>query len=154
MSSNRPSEQQIHEAIDCLRRLADAFGQRRRQLARSVGLTEHQWGVLEEIASEQFMPSMFARRRESTPAAVSKTLRQLLDKGLATANVSEADGRQRKYLLTAKGRRTLASLRTRRKAAIDAVWRRLDARQLAVFTQFGNELTARLSEYAQRANQQ
>ena len=154
MSSNRPSEQQIHEAIDCLRRLSAAFAQRRRQLARSVGLTEQQWEVLEEIASEHFMPSMFARLRESTPAAVSKTLRQLGDKGLVTASVSEADGRQRKYLLTAKGRRALASLRTRRRAAIDAVWRRLDARQLTVFIGFGNQLTARLSEYARRAAQQ
>ena len=65
------------------------------QLAQSVGLTEHQWGVLEEISTEHFMPSMFARQRDSTPAAVSKTLRQLIDKGLIEVKLNKSDGRQR-----------------------------------------------------------
>ena len=70
----------VHRAIECLQQLTAAFGQRRQQLAADVGLTEGQWAVLEEIATEHFMPSMFARARESSAAAVSKTLRQLSEK--------------------------------------------------------------------------
>ncbi len=74
------SGERIHEAIGHLGRLSELFQKRRVQLAESVGLTEHQWGVLEEIALDHFMPSMFARQRESSAAAVSKTLRQLLSR--------------------------------------------------------------------------
>jgi DNA-binding MarR family transcriptional regulator len=151
MAIKSPSAGEIHEAISCLRRLTEAFGKRRRQLALAAGLTEHQWRVLEEISSEHFMPSMFARSRESSPAAVSKTLRQLANKGLISASVSKADGRQRKYVLTARGRRTLDNLRLRREEAIAHVWVGLDARPLRTFTQFGNRLTQRLEEYARRA---
>ena len=98
------------------------------------------------------MPSMFAKSRASSPAAVSKTLRQLGDKGLISASVSKADGRQRDYGLTAKGRRTMEKLRVRREAAISGVWCQFDARQLERFTRFGNELTERLEEYARQAD--
>jgi len=50
-------------AVAALQRLADVFAERREQLAHSAGLSEAQWRVLEEIASEDFMPSLFARAR-------------------------------------------------------------------------------------------
>jgi DNA-binding MarR family transcriptional regulator len=148
------SATEIHEAISCLRRLTEAFGERRRQLALAAGLTEHQWRVLEEISSEHFMPSMFARSRDSSPAAVSKTLRQLADRGLISAQVSRQDGRQRQYVLTHKGRRTLDHLRQRRSEAIEHVWVGLNAQRLRDFTRFGNELTLRLEAYARRAERE
>ena len=72
----------LYRAIEGLQRLAELFERRRAQLARRVGLSDPQWRVLEEIAREDFMPSLFARRRDAHPAAVSRTLRQLLDRGL------------------------------------------------------------------------
>src|SRR5512139_1520177 len=107
-----------HQAIACLRRLADAFRRRREDLALSVGLSDGQWMLLEEIATLHFMPSMFARTRESSAAAVSKALRQLLDKGLVSVGLSKTDGRHRAYLLTAKGKRVLETLRQEREQAI------------------------------------
>jgi DNA-binding MarR family transcriptional regulator len=144
---------ETHAAIDTLRRLSDVFRQRRQQLAASVGLTEQQWSVLEEISTEHFMPSMFARRRESTPAAVSKILRQLLDKGLVVVSLSAEDGRQRRYDLTDTGRRSLGRLRAERERAIQGVWRQLDADAVREFTRFGNLLTARLEQYAEREDE-
>src|SRR5688572_23870959 len=97
----------VHAAVDCLGRLTEMFRQRRQQLAASVGLTEQQWSVLDEIEQADFMPSMFARRRESSAAAVSKILRQLLDKELVVVSLKEGDGRQRNYELSPQGKRTL-----------------------------------------------
>ena len=142
----------IHGAIECLQRLSDAFGERRRQLASSVGLTEHQWGVLEEISSEHFMPSMFARERESSAAAVSKTLRQLIDKDLVSVTVRPNDGRQRKYLLSERGARIMNQLREERANAIAAIWMSFDDDELATFTDFGNRLTDALEEYGQQTS--
>ncbi len=139
---------EIHEAIDCLGRLSEIFRQRRQELAASVGLTEQQWSVLDEIENEQFMPSMFARRRESSPAAVSKILRQLQDKELVVVSVDASDGRQRHYELSARGNRTLAELRARRQHAIEHVWQRFDAEVLESFTCFGNELIGSLERYS------
>ena len=65
-----------------MQRLAEVFQLRRAQRARDAGLTEAQYQVLEEVGSRSFMPSLFARRRESSAAAVSKVLRTLLDAGL------------------------------------------------------------------------
>ena len=139
----------VHEAIGRLQRLAELFHQRRAQLAQGAGLTEAQWEVLERIASEAFMPSLFARHRESSPPAVSRIIRQLLRKKLITVSVSDTDGRQRRYQLTARGQKTLDALRTTRSRAIDAVWMHLDPRALAAFTQFSGELITRLEAYAQ-----
>jgi len=150
VTSKSPSPPQVHAAIVCLGRLSEAFELRRRQLAQGQGLSEHQWRVLEEISTTHFMPSMFARHRDSSAAAVSKTLRQLGDKGLVSASVSRSDGRQRRYVLTAKGQRTLQSLRTAREEAIRHVWLGLDPIELDRFVRFGTELTGRLEEYARR----
>jgi DNA-binding MarR family transcriptional regulator len=135
------------EAIDALGRLTVAFEARRAALAAAVGLTEGQWGLLEEISTEHFMPSMFARDRSSSAAAVSKTLRQLKEKGLVVAGLSAADGRQRDYELTPKGRKVLAALRAERELAIKAVWEPLDREELAAFTAFGVALASRLEAY-------
>ncbi len=147
MASNRAPVAVAHEAIASLGRLTDAFQRRREQLALSVGLSDGQWGVLEEISREHFMPSMFAKRRESTAAAVSKTLRQLLDKELVSVTLSKADGRQRTYVLTSKGRRVMEGLRQERELAIERIWLSLDRDRIESFTNFANELTSRLEQY-------
>jgi len=147
MSSNRPDLALAHAGVACLRRLGDAFWRRRAALARSVGLSEGQWGVLEEIATEHFMPSMFAKTRASSAAAVSKTLRQLLDKGLVNVGLSKSDRRQRAYVLSAKGKRVLEVLRQERALAIEEIWLSLEAAPLRSFVAFGNRLCDRLEHY-------
>jgi DNA-binding MarR family transcriptional regulator len=137
----------IHAAIACLQRLTDVFQERRRQLAQSGGLTEQQWAVLEQIATEHFMPSMFAKSRASSAAAVSKILRQLLDKRLVLARVGSSDARQRRFELTKKGERTMDALRKQREMAISTVWAPLEQGALETFTQFGTQLTERLEKY-------
>ncbi len=137
----------VHDAIAKLQRLTELFQERRSALATEAGVTEQQWEVLERIATEHFMPSMFARRRESSAAAVSRLIRQLLDKRLVSASAREHDGRQRQYVLTAKGRRTLDALRTSRQAAIDAIWATLDHRALATFARVSDELIRRIEGY-------
>ena len=154
MDSETCSVAEAHEAILCLRRLSEVFQQRRRQLAQTVGLTEHQWAVLEEITQEHFMPSMFARTRQSTPAAVSKTLRQLLDKGLVESSIAPTDGRQRRYVLTRRGTAALASLRKNRELAVSDIWLKMDAERVRAFTEFGTNLTHRLEQYAQEAHKE
>lgn len=139
---------ETHRAIASLQRLTELFGQRRRQLAREAGLTETQWQVLEEVRGEAFMPSMFARRRATSAAAVSRTLRQLLDEGLVEASIGAADGRHRVYRITAAGRRTLAHLARNRARAIAAVWEPFKTTQLREFNRFADELTKRLERYA------
>lgn len=146
--ANTPGTEDVHDAVDCLGRLTEVFRQRRLELAAGVGLTEQQWSVLDQIEQEDFMPSMFARRRESSPAAVSKILRQLLDKELVVVSLSSGDGRQRNYELSPLGKRTLERLREQRQHAISAVWLELDADQVVAFTRFGNELIERLERYS------
>ncbi len=147
MSTKQASR--VHAAIACLQRLTDLFAERRQQLARSVDLSDQQWAVLEEISSEHFMPSLFARQRESSAAAVSKILRQLLHKDLVSVRLTARDGRQRRYELTAKGRRCIEGLRREREAAIRAVWSGLDSVRLDAFTHFGTRLAQRLTHYAE-----
>lgn len=90
------------------------------------------------------MPSMFARSRESSAAAVSKTLRQLADKGLVESSVASADGRQRKYQLTGKGKRTMTRLRQQREEAIEQVWAKFDEPSLKRFIDFSDKLSKEL----------
>ena len=94
-----------------------------------------------------FMPSLFARKRDSSPAAVSKILRQLLDKGLVVATIAKGDARQRKYALTAKGKRTLDRLRESREVAIREVWLTLDGQGMRAFTSFAKDLIETLERY-------
>jgi len=145
-----PSRDRIDSAIGALQRLSEVFLERRRQLAREAGLSEAEWRLLEEIAAERFMPSLFARRRERTAAAISRVLRGLVDAGLIAASVGESDARQRVYRLTPKGRERMAKLRERRERAIAAIWRRLPAADLAEFERLAAELAEALERYAGR----
>jgi DNA-binding MarR family transcriptional regulator len=140
--------EEVHGAIESLQRLAELFGERRRVLAREAGLTETQWRVLEEVAGEDFMPSLFAEQRSRTPAAVSRTLRQLLDQALVEASIGVEDGRQRVYRLTPRGRRALQGLRRRRARAVAAVWESLPADDLRRFRHFADQLSQRLEAYS------
>lgn len=143
------SRASVLEAIGRLQRLAELFHVRRGQLARESGLTEPQWRVLEEIATEHFMPSMFARTSESSPPAVSRLIRQLMERDLVSVSVAAQDGRQRRYALTAAGRRLLGRLRAARARAIDAVWMDLPSGQLDEFVRFSDVLIPRLEAYAE-----
>jgi DNA-binding MarR family transcriptional regulator len=146
--SARPDTATVHRSIAHLQRLTDLFQQRREQLAKRVGLTEQQWRVLEEVSSEHFMPSMFAKSQDSSAAAVSKVLRQLLDKDLVRVSLSQEDGRVRRYVLSAKGQRTMERLRADRQRAIEAIWADLPADELRRFHQLSGELIERIERYA------
>jgi DNA-binding MarR family transcriptional regulator len=148
MSSSSPTIESIHAAIAQLQRLAELFQQRRQQLAKRAGLTEQQWRVLEEISTEHFIPSLFAKSREASAASVSKVLRQLLDKEFVRVSVSEADGRQRQYELTAKGQRAIERVHRERERAIEAIWNDLPADDLARFNRLSEELIERIERFA------
>lgn len=139
----------IAVAIENLQRLADIFVERRRQLAAAIDLTEAQWRVLEEVGDEDFLPSLFARQRSITPAAVSRTLRQLLERGLVRSGIGQEDGRQRRYQLTAKGRRALEAVAAAREAAVGEVWNAIPSEDLETFSRVSGELATRLENYAQ-----
>lgn len=140
----------VAEAIAALQRLSELFTRRRDQLARDARLTVPQWEILERIAGDDFMPSMFAREAESSAPAVSRTIRQLLDKGLVTVGVSSGDGRVRTYSLTTDGRQVLDNLHAARARAVRAVWCGFETAQLGRFVQFSNDLIGRLEAYASR----
>ena len=146
--SQRFSEAGIRRAIAGLQRLTDLLGERRAQLAREAGLTEQQWRLLEEIAAPGFLPSWFARRSDVTPAAVSKILRQLLDKGLVEVSISPRDARQRDFTPTPRGRKVLARIEAAREDAVRAVWSTLPPRDVERFADLAEELAARLDTYA------
>ena len=139
-----------HRAIAALQRLSDLFGERRAQIAREAKLSVPQWRILEEIATEHFMPSMFARRRAVTPAAVSKLVRALLERNLIRSSIAEGDRRQRRYVLTVSGRRLLARVREVRQSAIDEIWADLPVSELSEFARFGERLASRLEAYGDR----
>jgi DNA-binding MarR family transcriptional regulator len=141
-------ESALRAAVEGLQRLADVFELRRRQLAAEAGLSDGQWRVLEEIGRDDFMPSLFARQRDCSPAAVSRTLRQLQERGLVRGSISPADGRQRDYVLTAKGRRLLEKLKASRQKALQVVWSGLPAAEVRRFGQFSGRLAERLERYA------
>lgn len=142
----------LFRAIESLQRLTELVERRRGQLAREAGLSDSQWRVLEEIGREDFMPSLFARDRETHRAAVSRVLRQLQDNGLVVAEIAAGDARQREYTLTGKGKRLLGQLRRSRERAIDAVWEGLPRAELDRFARFSGELADRLERYASSAD--
>ncbi len=136
------------KCVEVLGSLAALFEERRRQLAESVHLTVQQWEVLEQVQHEHFMPSLFAQKRASSAAAVSKILRQLTDKGLIIAHVSDKDARQRDYEVTSAGQELLSLVRDQRRHAIDEVWLKLSRQQLEQFLEVGDELVSRLDSLA------
>lgn len=149
-TSPLPSKEQLAlHAVAILGRLAALFDERRRQLAESVGLSVGQWQVLEEIQETHFMPSLFAQKRASSPAAVSKVLRQLTDKGLIIAQLSAHDARHRDYAVTARGQELLDELRNHRKQAVDEVWMSFSTEQLEQFHSVGSALATRLHAWAE-----
>jgi DNA-binding MarR family transcriptional regulator len=138
----------IFRAIEAMTALAEIFERRREVLARDAGITIGQWRVLEEISTQHFIPSMFARSRDSSAAAVSKILRQLLDTGLVSAAIGRADHRNRHYKLTARGNRTLGELRAAREKAIEAIWTGFSQGELAAFSKFAATLSDRIERYS------
>lgn len=150
MRESRAELATVHRSIEQLQRLCELFERRREQLAAEVGLTEQQWRVLEEISTEHFIPSLFAKNRESSAAAVSKVLRQLLDKDLVRVSVSRDDGRQRKYELSPKGQKTMERLRRSRQHAIESIWLDQPEAELRRFNQWSSELIARIEAYAKQ----
>lgn len=128
--------------------MAGLFAVRRKQLAERAGLSVQQWQALESVQKDHFMPSLFAAERESSPAAVSKILRQLSEKGLVESGLSRVDGRQRNYTVTAAGKRSLDSLRAERERAIERVWLELSEEELEQFEAVGRKLAERLAALA------
>ncbi|MEY4581747.1 MAG: hypothetical protein RL701_6450 [Pseudomonadota bacterium] len=147
---NKTRLQAAHTAIERLTRLTQLFQERREQLASRAGLTVGQWSVLEEVSTEHFMPSMFAQNEATSRAAVSKVIRQLLDRQLIQVAISQLDGRQRDYALTELGKNTLEHLRAERQKAIDAIWLPLEANALESFSQFTHMLSERIEQFAER----
>jgi DNA-binding MarR family transcriptional regulator len=138
---------EVERAIGELQRLAELFTERRRQIAREIALTETQWRVLEEVAGDDFLPSLFARRRACSPAAVSRTLRQLQEGGLVTAEIGTGDARQRVYRLTPRGRRLLERIHARREEAVAELWSGFSTAQLRAFSDFAARLSRGLEAY-------
>ena len=142
------SREATFSAIEALLRLSGLVDRRRRQLARGAGLSDAQWQVLEGIATEHFLPSLFARDGETAPAAVSRTLRQLQDRGLIRSSISPDDRRQRTYRLTARGRQVTERLRAAREDALRAVWDAMPAAEVQRFAGFAADLADRIEAHA------
>ena len=134
-------------AIEALQGLVEVFEDRREALARSAGLSASQWQVLEHVGRDDFMPSLFARRRAVSAPAVSRTLRQLQDQRLVSVQISPRDARQRIYRVTEKGRKALDDVHSERERAIAAVWDALSSADLTRFERLCGDLTGRLEEY-------
>src|ERR1700746_3661595 len=90
----------IFQAIEAMTALAELFERRREALARDAGITIEQWRGVGGNLSHHFISPMCAKSRDSSAAAVSKILRQLLDSGLVSAAIGRADRRNRHYKLT------------------------------------------------------
>jgi len=139
---------EVRRAIAALQKLADLLAERRAQLAAEAALSEAQWRLLEEIAAPGFLPSLFARRTDVTPAAVSKVLRQLLEKELVAVSISDRDARQRDYTPTARGRRALARIEAARQDAVKTIWSALAPQDVTRFADLSEALAGRLESYA------
>ena len=146
----RLKRETVHEAIGLVQRLSEVFHKRRAALAGEVGLTEKQWLVLERISDEHFMPSMFAKEQASSPAAVSKIVRQLIDKGVVSVSLSDADARQREYQLTTEGKEMMTRLRALREAAIDKIWMTREQTALEDFCDFMAQLIASIETFSRK----
>lgn len=148
MKDSKNPKAEVLRAIAALQELADLLAERRAQLARDAGLSEPQWRLLEGIAAPGFLPSLFARRSDVTAAAVSKVLRQLLEKDLVAVSISEQDARQRDYTPTARGRKALARIEAARQDAVRTIWSSLAPRDVSRFADLSEALAARLESYA------
>ncbi len=106
--------------------------------------------VLEDVDGESFMPSIFARSRSCNPAAVSRTLRQLLERDLVRSSIGESDVGRRVYRLTPKGRRALEWLTARRQPAIATIWNPMRRTDLPSFSRLASDLASRLEDYTEK----
>jgi DNA-binding MarR family transcriptional regulator len=149
-SDKSPDCEPVLQAIERIQQLAALFNKRRAQLAARVGITEAQWKVLEGIATEHFMPSMFAHEQDHTRGAVSKIIRPLLRGKLISVAISAGDGRRRRYELTAEGKKTMSRLREARNAAIRKIWGPMSASELVAFTRVSDLLIARIKAYVEK----
>ena len=140
-------DERIQRTIESLQGLVEIFEDRRESLARAAGLSATQWQLLEQVSRDDFMPSLFARRRDVSPTAVSRTLRRLLDRQLVDVQISPRDARQRLYRVTAKGRKALDAVHEERERAIHAVWEALSDADLTRFEKLARGLTERLRSY-------
>ena len=143
-----------YTAIGQLNKLTAIFARRRSELAAQVGLTEQQWLMMEQISTTHFIPSLFAEERESSRAAVSKIIRQLVDKGLVNVKLDEKDARQRHYTLTTDGEQKMQTLRNLRERAINDIWMTLDHDALAGFCQFSEKLINSIETYSGKESEQ
>ena len=139
--------ERVFQAIRQLQILTNLFIKKRRELAARVGLTEAQWRLLDEIEQNDFMPSLFASERENTKAAISKTLRQLVDASLITVEISAHDARQRKYSLTPLAEEKLRKLTRLREEAIQKIWMPIDERLLDPMLAFNEALISNLRNF-------
>ena len=147
---NEPQIADIHRAITLLQGLSDSFVLCRQQLAKADGITEQQWRVLEEISTEHFIPSMFARQQDSSAAAVSKLLRQLQDKDLVERSPSIEDGRTRRYQLSKSGLAVMHKLREQRQIAIREVWAKLPPQIIVDFLSSGEVIHHAVAQLAEQ----
>ena len=139
--------ERVFQAIRQLQILTNLFIKKRRELASKVGLTEAQWRLLDEIDHNDFMPSLFASERENSKAAVSKTLRQLLDANLITVEIAAQDARQRKYSLTPLAEAKLRKLTKLREEAIEKIWMPIDEQLLSPTLAFNEALISNLRDF-------
>lgn len=147
---NQKQRELTWRAIEQVQQLSALFIKRRGQLAGRVGITVAQWRMLEGIATEHFMPSLFAREQDNTPGAASKITKQLLDKALVKVTISRQDGRQRQYTLTAKGQKVMDQLRGLREQAIAEIWSVLTEGELQAFTGVNDKLLENMRIYLER----
>jgi len=136
-----------YSAINSLNKLFDIFQKRRAAIAAEVGLTDMQWQVLEEVSTVHFMPSLFATKRESSRAAVSKILKQLTGKGLLDVALNSKDGRVREYFLTREGENIMKKIRASREDAILKIWMNYSEKQLMDFCEFNEDLISSMESY-------
>jgi DNA-binding MarR family transcriptional regulator len=147
MNINSKKTELTYNAINSLNRLFDIVQKRRAAIAAEVGLTDMQWQVLEEISTEHFMPSLFATKRESSRAAVSKILKQLTGKGLLDVALNSKDGRVREYFLTRDGENKMKKIRASREDAILKIWMNYSEKQLTDFCEFNEDLIGSMESY-------
>ncbi|MBN2801802.1 MAG: MarR family transcriptional regulator [Deltaproteobacteria bacterium] len=147
MNINSKKTELTYNAINSLNRLFEIVQKRRAAIAAEVGLTDMQWQVLEEISTEHFMPSLFATKRKSSRAAVSKILKQLTDKGLLDVALNSQDARVREFFLTSDGENIMKKIRASREDAILEIWMNYSEQQLMDFCEFNEDLIGSMESY-------
>lgn len=111
--------------------LANHLVRRGEDLARQSGITTQQWILLLHIAGdpnftsfddeerdpEGVLPSEIARARGVSRANVSALMSGLVDRGLVRQKKDKRDGRRKRVVVTAAGKRALAKIDPTRREA-------------------------------------